>query len=339
MGGLTLTIITAKATSLNYGESVGNVSVLKKLSLGDGSQKTFVSDKALKYDVRRKGKEEKSWRLLDEKLKEYVKNSLLNNGFDVDSFGKDLIRDYEEFDLFGGLFTNLKTEDGKKIVGKDKRKKKDEIPLSYGDSVKRVCPVKMTYAFSISKFSGDTNFLNNINAYNRYIKHVEGEKEQSIPMSEEHTSHYLYTLTVDLDRVGVWEKEDGTTEDVLDDKEKAKRVLELLDIIKTLNRQIKGRWENLSPVFVVGGVFSVKHPFFMEGVEAVEDRDKLWLNTQRLKESYDYLPEGEEAVVGMLSGVFGNEEEIRKALGAGSVAEAFKRLKEQVREYYGVSEV
>ncbi len=35
MGGLTLTIITAKATSLNYGESVGNVSVLKKLSLGD----------------------------------------------------------------------------------------------------------------------------------------------------------------------------------------------------------------------------------------------------------------------------------------------------------------
>ena len=325
MGGLTLTIITAKATSLNYGESVGNVSVLKKLSLGDGSQKTFVSDKALKYDMRRKGKEEKGWRLLDEELKNYVSGNTTNGTLDVDSFGKALVKDYEEFDLFGGLFTNLKAD--------------KKVKLSYGDSVKRVCPVKVTYAFSISKFSGDTNFLNNIDAYNRYIKHVEEGKEQSIPMSEEHTSHYVYTLTVDLDRVGVWEKEDGTAEEVLDNKEKAKRVLDLLDILKTLNRQIKGRWENLSPVFIVGGVFSVKHPFFMEGVEAVENGDKLWLNVQRLKESLGYLPDGENPVVGILSGVFGNEEEIRESLGAGSVAEAFNRLKEQVREYYGVPEV
>ena len=325
MGGLTLTIITAKATSLNYGESVGNVSVLKKLSLGDGSQKTFVSDKGLKYDMRRKGKEEKGWRLLDEELKNYVSGNTNNGTLDVDSFGIALVKDYEEFDLFGGLFTNLKTD--------------KKVKLSYGDSVKRVCPVKVTYAFSISKFSGDMNFLNNIDAYNRYIKHVEDKPEQAIANSEEHTSHYLYTVTTDLDRVGVWEKEDGTTEEVLDNNGKAKRVIDLLDIIKTLSRQIKGRWENLSPVFVVGGVFSIKHPFFIEGVEAVEDGDKLWLNVQRLKESFGYLPDGESPVVGILSGVFGNEEEIRESLGAVSVAEAFDKLKEQVREHYGVSEV
>jgi len=323
MGGLTLTIITAKATSLNYGESVGNVSVLKKLSLGDGSQKTFVSDKALKYDMRRKGKEEKGWRLLDEELKNYVAGNTVNGTLDVDSFGKAVLKSYEEFDLFGGLFTNLKTE--------------KKVKLSYGDSVKRVCPVKVTYAFSISKFSGDMNFLNNIDAYNRYIKHVEDKPEQAIANSEEHTSHYLYTVTVDLDRIGVWEKEDGTTEEVLDSKEKTKRVLNLLDILKTLNRQIKGRWENLSPVFVVGGAFSVKHPFFMEGVEAVEEAGKLWLNVERLRESYGYLPDGEEVVLGILSGVFGNENEIRETLGAVSVAEAFNRLKEKVREHYGVS--
>ena len=347
MGGLTLTIITARATSLNYGESIGNVSVLKKLSLSDGSQKTFVSDKALKYDIRRKGKEEKGWRLLDERLKSYIKGSLSNNEFDVDHFGKALIKEYEEFDLFGGLFTNLKTEDGKKIVKKgkenkekkkkdEKEKEKDEIPMSYGDSVKRTSPVKVTYAFSISKFSGDMNFLNNIDAYNRYIKHVETEKEQSIHTSEEHTSHYLYTVTVDLDRIGVWEKEDGSPEKVLENEERAKRVLDLLDILKTLNRQIRGRWENLSPVFVVGGVFSVKHPFFMEGVEAIEKGDKLWLNIQRLKESFEYLPEGETPVVGVLSGVFENEEEIKKELKATSVPKAFEELKEQVRKYYGV---
>ena len=125
----------------------------------------------------------------------------------------------------------------------------------------------------------------------------------------------------------------------MDKKEKAKRVLDLLDILKTLNRQIRGRWESLSPVFVVGGVFSVKHPFFIEGVEAVEDEDKLWLNVQRLKESFGYLPDGETPVVGILSGVFKNEEEIRKTLGAVSVVDAFNKFKNQVREYYGVSEV
>ena len=50
-GMLTLTIITQRATSLNYGESIGDVSILKKLSLGDNSQITYVSDKALKYEM------------------------------------------------------------------------------------------------------------------------------------------------------------------------------------------------------------------------------------------------------------------------------------------------
>ncbi|MDQ7083109.1 MAG: DevR family CRISPR-associated autoregulator [Aquificota bacterium] len=102
MGGLTLTIITSRASSLNYGETMGNVSVLKKVTLGDGTQRTFVSDKALKYDIRRKGKEEKGWRLLDEKLKEYVKGNLSGSTLNVDEFGKALVKDYEEFDLFGG---------------------------------------------------------------------------------------------------------------------------------------------------------------------------------------------------------------------------------------------
>ncbi len=325
MGGLTLTVITARASSLNYGESVGNVSVLKKLTLGDGTQKTFVSDKALKYDMRRKGRDEKGWKLLDEKLKEHVKKNTAGDKLDVDSFGKALVKDYEEFDLFGGLFTNLKA---------DKR-----VKLSYGDSVKRVCPVKVTYAFSISNFSGDMNFLNNIDAYNRYIKHVEDKPEQAIPNSEEHTSHYLYTLAVDLDRIGVWEKEDGTIEEVLDNQEKAKRVLDLLDIVRTLDRQIKGRWESLSPVFVVGGVFNVKHPFFIEGVDAEERNGKLWLNVDRLKECCEMVSEKDKIVVGLLSGVFVNEEEIRRELGAVSVFEAFEKLKRQVREHYGVSQV
>ncbi len=325
MAGITLTIITSRATSLNYGETVGNVSVLKKLTLADGSQITYVSDKALKYDMRRKGKEEKGWKLLNGKLKECVKRNIKDSKLDVDNFGKELLKDYEEFDLFGGLFTNLKAE--------------KKVKLSYGDSVKRVCPVKVTYAFSVSKFSGDMNFLNNIDAYNRYIRHVEDKPEQAIANSEEHTSHYVYTVAVDLDRIGVWEKEDGSEDKVLEDKERAKRALDLLDIIKTLSRQIKGRWENLSPVFVIGGVFSVKHPFFINGIEAREENGKLWINVERLKECAELVPEQDKLVVGMLSGTFTNEEEIKNAFETQTINEAFETLKAQVREHYGVSQI
>ncbi|MCS7284265.1 MAG: hypothetical protein NZ527_00975 [Hydrogenobacter thermophilus] len=52
--------------------------------------------------------------MLDEKLKKYIEGNLKNSELDVDAFGKALVKEYHEFDLFGGLFTNLKIEDTKK---------------------------------------------------------------------------------------------------------------------------------------------------------------------------------------------------------------------------------
>jgi CRISPR-associated protein Cst2 len=325
-GMLTLTIITQKATSLNYGENIGNVSILKKLSLGDNSQITYVSDKALKYDIRRKGKEEKGWRLLDEEIKELVKGFLKNKKLDVDDFGKVLLQTYEEFDLFGGLLTNLKGVDSKKVE------------LSYGDSVKRTAPVKLTYAFSISKFQGDMDFMNNIDAYNRYIKYIE-QKDQVIAQSEQHTAHYYYTLAVDLDRIGVWEGENQTI-DVIPPEERAKRVNDLLDIIRTLSRQIRGRYENLSPIFVIGGIYRIKNPFFMGSIFAKETEDgKLLLDVARILDCKGIIPEEERenTICGLLSGYFANEDEIREKLNCKSVGEVFEELKKKVEEIYGVS--
>ncbi len=325
-GMLTLTIITQKATSLNYGENIGNVSILKKLSLGDNSQITYVSDKALKYDIRRKGKEEKGWRLLDEKVKELIEKSKDGKKLNVDKFAKELIQEYQEFDLFGGLLTNLKGADGKKVE------------LSYGDSVKRTAPVKVTYAYSISKFQGDMDFMNNIEAYNRYIRHIEEKDAQVITQSEQHTTHYYYTIAVDLDRIGVWETENGT-EEVISEEERAKRVKELLDIIRTLSRQIRGRYENLSPLFVIGGIYKVKNPFFIGCIGARETEDgKLLLDINRLLDCKGIIPEEERdnTLCGLLSGFFANEQEIREKLNCKSVGEVFEELKNKVGEIYGV---
>jgi CRISPR-associated protein Cst2 len=325
-GMLTLTIITQRATSLNYGENIGNVSILKKLSLGDNSQITYVSDKALKYDIRRKGKEEKGWRLLDEKVKGLIEKSKDGKKLNVDKFAKELIQEYQEFDLFGGLLTNLKGADGKKVE------------LSYGDSVKRTAPVKITYAYSISKFQGDMDFMNNIEAYNRYIRHIEQKDAQVITQSEQHTAHYYYTIAVDLDRIGVWETENGT-EDVIPAEEKAKRVKDLLDIIRTLSRQIRGRYENLSPIFVIGGIYKVKNPFFMGCISAKETEDgKLLLDINRLLDCKGIIPEEERdnTLCGLLSGFFANEQEIREKLNCKSVGGVFEELKNKVGEIYGV---
>jgi CRISPR-associated protein Cst2 len=325
-GMLTLTIITQRATSLNYGENVGNVSILKKLSLGDNSQITYVSDKALKYDIRRKGKEEKGWRLLDEKVKELIEKSKDGKKLNVDKFAKELVQEYQEFDLFGGLLTNLKGADGKKVE------------LSYGDSVKRTAPVKITYAYSISKFQGDMDFMNNIEAYNRYIRHIEQKDAQVITQSEQHTTHYYYTIATDLDRIGVWETE-NRTEDVIPAEEKAKRVKDLLDIIRTLSRQIRGRYENLSPIFVIGGIYKIKNPFFMGCVSAKETEDgKLLLDINRLLDCKGIIPEEERdnTLCGLLSGFFANEQEIREKLNCKSVGEVFEELKKKVGEIYGV---
>ncbi len=60
--GLSITIII-KAQSLNYGEGIGNISELKKLSRGDGSTYTFESRQAIRYDIARLGNKMFGWNL------------------------------------------------------------------------------------------------------------------------------------------------------------------------------------------------------------------------------------------------------------------------------------
>jgi CRISPR-associated autoregulator, Cst2 family len=182
------------------------------------------------------------------------------------------------------------------------------------------------------------DFMNNIDAYNRYIKHIE-QKEQDIHQSEQHSAHYYYTIAIDLDRIGVWEGEDQS-EDVVSSEEKANRVKALLDIVRTLSRQIKGRWENLSPIFVIGGIYKIKNPFFMGCIGAKETEDgKLILDTARLIDCMNLIPKGERenTLCGILSGYFANEQEIRENLQCKSVGEVFEELKKRVEEVYAVS--
>ena len=88
--GLTVSVIF-NAQSLNYGEGIGNISELKKLTRADGNMYTFASRQALRYDVVRLGHEFFNWNL-----------QVVDKGKGTIQFKDELsIEDSQEMDLFG----------------------------------------------------------------------------------------------------------------------------------------------------------------------------------------------------------------------------------------------
>ena len=285
--GLTATIVFL-AQSANFGEGIGNIATLKTLTRNDSYRYTYVSRQALRYSLT----DIAGWN--DTPVEAQGKGEK-----QVVQFAPETtIKDYAEIDLFG----YMKTEKG-----------------SNGN--KRSAVVRISDAISLEPFTGDMNFLNNAGMASRI------GANSNLAQSEQHLSYYSYTVTVDLDKVGV----DGEIE--ISQEEKANRMVELLECLEFLNRDIKGRNENLNPMFIIGGIFDRKNPFYKDRVRL----DKNSIRTKALKEimtSYEWLEQ--QTHVGVVSDLFDNDEEIKETLGATTVAEVFKKLKEEVREYYGV---
>ena len=171
-------------------------------------------------------------------------------------------------------------------------------------------------------YQSDLEFLTNIGLARRQ------DLDNAIAQSEIQKSFYSYTITIDLDRIGV----DGDLE--ISAEEKADRVKKFLDTIQYLYRDIKGRRENLSPVFAIGGRYIRKNPFFENRVSLENGA----INTKMLGE----IIESDEDIknntsVGVVTGIFQNDAELKDTLNTKTVADVFKQLKKEVDEYYGAS--
>ncbi|WMJ79117.1 type I-B CRISPR-associated protein Cas7/Cst2/DevR [Clostridium sp. MB40-C1] len=286
--GLTASFIF-EAESGNYGEGIGNVTSLKKVSRGTGESYTYISRQAIRYNI----------------MDQMGSN---NTPLDVDGsviqFSADAtIKDYPEIDLFGYM----------------KTKKPPKT---------RSAVVRLSNAVSLESFNADLDFLTNKGLLDRYnVQGGEAKDGGNIAQSEIHKSYYAYTITVDLDKVGI-DKNDNV--EILSE-EKAKRVVGLLDTIKFLYRDIKGRRENLSPLFAIGGVYEIKNPFFENKlkvknnkvvIEAIESVYKL---DKSIKQSTN---------VGLIKGIFNNDNDIVDKLDAKEMGEFFDSLKVEVENYY-----
>ena len=295
--GLSITIIF-KAQSLNYGEGIGNISELKKLSRGDGSTYTFASRQALRYDIVRLGNKMFNWNL-----------EVVDKSKGTIQFKDDLtIKDSQEMDLFGYMKTAKKTEE------------------NTGGSNIRSASVRISNAISLEEYKSDIEFLNNKGLADRI------NDFPNLANIEQHLSYYTYTITIDLEKIGI----DGNIE--LDNAIKAQRVKELLEIVKVLNREIRGREENLSPVFVIGGVYKLNSPFFLGRIKLIGKDGEFVLDTGMLKDTVT-LKLGDKSIendtsVGIIKNSLKNEQEIKNEFNTMSIQEFFEHLQNKVHEYY-----
>ena len=169
--GLSITMIF-KAQSLNYGEGIGNISELKKLSRGDGNVYTFASRQALRYDIARMGQQMFNWNLqVVDKSKGTVQFS-----------DKYTIKDSQEMDLFGYMKTVKKTDE------------------EDGGSETRSAAVRVSHAISLEDYRSDLELLSNKGLADRI------NQFQNLANLEQHISFYTYTITIDLNKIGVDKK-------------------------------------------------------------------------------------------------------------------------------------
>ena len=285
--GLTLTVVV-EVQSANFGEGFGNISTLKKFTRGNGLQYTYIARQALRYSL----VEQLGW---DTTLVEAQGSGEKQ----VCQFAPDAtIEQYPEIDLFGYMKT-----------------KKDSSAET------RSAVVRLSDAISLEPFKGDLDFLTNMGLAKRV------GASNALAQSEQHRSLYSYTLTIELDRIGI----DGAIE--LSQEEKAKRVLALLEEVEFLNRDIRGRRENFNPIFVIGGVYRRKNNFFQDRV-VLKGLDIDVTPLKSIKNSYEWLKN--ETFVGVLPGKVNNYIELQEELGATEISDVFQSLAQKVREFYGI---
>ncbi|NRY64153.1 type I-B CRISPR-associated protein Cas7/Cst2/DevR [Clostridium beijerinckii] len=289
---LTLTIV-ANMTS-NYGEGLGNISSVQKIFRNG---KTYAT-----------------------RSRESLKNAIM---------------------VQSGMYDDLQTSvDGatQKLVAADLnatncRALEGGYMNTTGTTFKRNSSFYLTDAIACDDFVNETRFHNNLYLASNFAKNnnlniqTDAGKSGLMPYQYEFDKTMkIYSITVDLDMIG---KDENFETPEADSKEKADRVISILDAVENLNLIVKGNLDNAEPLFVVGGLVDRKTHYFENVVKVKEDK---LLITEDLK---DRIKNGCNVAL-LEGGNFKNEVEIKNELTPISVAKFFEDLRKQVNTYYGV---
>lgn len=214
------------------------------------------------------------------------------------------IEDYPEIDFFGYMKT--------------------------GSSKMRKGVVRLTDAMSLEPFNNDTDFATNMGLANRNDQKLDND----IFQSEIHKTYYSYTITFNLDDIG----QDIHDAVSLTNTVKAERVRALCNVLKLLYRDIRGKRENLSPLFVIGGLYDCGNPFFYNRLKLEFKKEGNNINAEMINDTLDITmpPAGSSVMsqtsLGCVNGEFQNTNKIK--LEAVPIEAFFAKLITSIDQYY-----
>lgn len=301
---LTITYLSKVSfASLNGSDKeVDNINPIKKVTLQNGEELPYVSSQAIR-------------RALRDKIEE-LGGSI--SPVDVSSTDKGAPKTalnpikYMDDDLFGYMDATKGAEAG------------------MGTSNVRTSPVRVESLLALATYKGDLDYATNFM----------GKKiglNPNIFETEIHSGVYRGTILIELDRIGKETslKDKKTRElvtvDLVDNEEKAQRVITFLNAFQTLWSQ--GRQTrflaDISPKFIAVALMKSKNPIFLEALELTEEGKVDVSKLQTVTSDYekfidDYLFAAQEAVFPKDDGII-------------SLKEGFKKIDSWVKSYYGVS--
>ena len=154
--GLTMTMVFL-AESANYGEGIGNISMLKKMSRGDYEQYSYISRQAIRYNIVQQLKWDTTPVEEQNKVVQFAPAATIEK--------------YPEIDLFGYMKTTAKDASG-----------------AAGGADTRSAVVRLSNAIALEPYQSDLEFLTNMGLAKRQnLKNV-------IAQSEIQRSYYALSL-------------------------------------------------------------------------------------------------------------------------------------------------
>lgn len=222
--------------SLNYDWGGGtNYQELKKVTKWDGRQYVLVSRYALRYSILHWANKlfPDQWKLAGPNELHIEKGEVVRLKHKDKDFLKRIFKEFPEFDLFGFMIAEKRSEQA---------------------ALTRTSPVKISHAISLTPTNLDAHTMANLDMVRRA-----GGKGSNPVTIEEKPDFYVYNMTIDVERIGKYLKSEHGDENigdiVIDENTAAKRIIQLIETVLNLKRDIKGRREDLSPWLVVMGVY------------------------------------------------------------------------------------
>lgn len=276
-------ISKVSCANVNSSYNEGNVLVAKKVTRPDGSTYPYIAGQALRRMLR---------------------DRLADLGYDISDPFIDFIEQLV-------------------IPPCDPIRFIDEDLFGYMDASgnkKRTSPVRVNYMIGAFPFQGDRDLGTRSFERSGKSENVGGN------LFETEIYHNLFVgnIMVEIDRLGrfkareIRNKNNQNKDIVLPSdkrKERLKALFKALSILWGGGRTAR-MLSDLSPKFVVGMTMTVKHPVFLEAIKVTYKNGLYYIDVETLKGAIDKFRDYKvHLVFGIDRGVFGNEEEIKMALG------------------------